>query len=941
MSLDNNNFRAAFAHPQPSSALLGTSLIKTINQKISFLSIFNALGNKIGSCLCLNPEHDSKAGWVFAFVLSAIITVLLCIILLPLKLILLGLSCCPCLSKPTTGVEANQVTSSPRPPVPPAREASAFSQPPVGLYASRFSPVSFIPVPRPSPPSIQSLGGVVSQEITLREFLETNYPTVDLNTVTLDSLGITILTLADLPTGTTLLDLPVSLLFGEDSCDLSELPLFQGHGHEADSVPVSLTGSLPSLLEHSEDDLEDFQNQGGGAAEPTSLVIDTSEAAPVAEVNHHLSGRELLNMLYPNTDHARFINSARVNLRLQGILGPYSDDDILNLPAVTAFPDLFAGQPERPSSLTLTDTPAPLASPQEEPVAPPPSEELISPSDPRYTFLQNHFPELDPIYYSRHIRLLASLSGVDEESFNLLELPLEAFIYRTPTLDYEPISSEHLQETLGDTSPEEYVRRNNEFIQNLLENTPERWTFLNRLRTNITNSTQSADLRRQWFSIIDMIVNKTSQGLEIEDVYNTARAYLFRIHCILKNNAIPIERKVDILKYIASHYDPNSVAMCLVAMQQEIALQNEIAPQLTLVDTEGAASCVSSPTNRILPPLAPQATPEEVDGYIQLLRSLLSGPMFTNEDNIHLAPANDLYLESLMREVPDTWEPIRQPLEDQIRQVLEVENNHILQQVQNHASRTARLAHSQQILESWNSILRDLSISSSGSVSSNEAQALSRSTMYNMLKLISSPNIPHEKKLSIISNVASYSDRCPPTWVRVAGQELQAVFNTNDETTNIVLVWTQMFKEGLLSEIFRNQREWHMMTAFKIIRGSELGLDNVGIILDPYTNILTSRQYANQHNHYFSQFLDVYRNSGENLINSALEQALGGSEHQIQALTNTILADLVAAGIPEAYRAQIMEEIFFSDENDYKPSREAICYLLLKEGVITTQNYNR
>ncbi|EPP37111.1 conserved membrane domain protein, partial [Chlamydia psittaci 84-8471/1] len=69
----------------------GTSLIKTANQKISFLSIFHALGNKIGACLCLNPESDSKAGWVFAFVLSAIITVLLCIILLPVKLILLGL----------------------------------------------------------------------------------------------------------------------------------------------------------------------------------------------------------------------------------------------------------------------------------------------------------------------------------------------------------------------------------------------------------------------------------------------------------------------------------------------------------------------------------------------------------------------------------------------------------------------------------------------------------------------------------------------------------------------------------------------------------------------------------------------------------------------------------------------------------------------------------
>ncbi|EPP30397.1 hypothetical protein CP8484711_1897, partial [Chlamydia psittaci 84-8471/1] len=60
-----------------------------------------------------------------------------------------------------------------------------------------------------------------------------------------------------------------------------------------------------------------------------------------------------------------------------------------------------------------------------------------------------------------------------------------------------------------------------------------------------------------------------------------------------------------------------------------------------------------------------------------------------------------------------------------------------------------------------------------------------------------------------------------------------------------------------------------------------------------------------------------------------------------QALTNTVLADIEAAGIPEAHRSQIMEEVFFPEENDYKPSREAICYLLLKEGVITAQNSNR
>lgn len=121
--------------------------------------------------------------------------------------------------------------------------------------------------------------------------------------------------------------------------------MFQGH--EAGSIPGSLP---PQHVEPSEDGLEDLQNQDGGATAPTSLIVDTSEAVPVVEVDHQLSGRELLNRLYPNTDHSRFINSARVNLRLQDIPGPHSDEDILNLPAVTAFPELVAGQPARPSS---------------------------------------------------------------------------------------------------------------------------------------------------------------------------------------------------------------------------------------------------------------------------------------------------------------------------------------------------------------------------------------------------------------------------------------------------------------------------------------------------------------------------------------------------------------------------------------------------------------
>ncbi|MEF9519764.1 DUF1539 domain-containing protein [Chlamydia crocodili] len=924
MSLEHNNFRAAFAPPPPASALHETSLIKTANQKISFRSIFNALSTKLGSCLCLNPELRSGAGWVFIFVLSAIITVLLCILLLPIKLILLGLSCCPCVSRPA--VRGEEIHATPQFPqqIPPPSRRGSDSGISAGLDSSRFAPASFIPIRPQSParrtsvdqisipdhPVIQSID-TVPQDITLRQYLQANYPERDLSDITLENLGVTFLHPQDLPQGTDILDLPASMFFPEGAPS----PIGSPQPSIIPSQPAS-TASLPGD--------QTAPQQQDTSSQPASLAVDTSGAAVSVgqEVDQTLTAREFLNRVYPNTDHSVLIHGARVNVRLQGITVGESDEDVLNLPALIAFPDLVAGQPIRPTSLNLSDEPRSLASPQVEPAPPPPTaEELMSPNDPRYIFLQNNFPELAPEYYNQHINLLASLAGVEAENFDLLQLPLEVFVATpAPAPDYEPISIEEAQERFGDLSAEEYARRNNEFIRNLIENSPRRWTFLNRLRNNITETTPSLTLRREWFSMLDVISNKTNPEIADQQIQDLARGCLFKINSILRNTNVSRERKEELLKYVASYHN-DSPATWIEAMQQELALQNILSPE-TLAITEDSASAGAAASSTlaspILPPFNPQATAQEVQGYAQLLRNTLSRPVFANMNNIHLAPANDEYLESLMRDAPNNWRPIRNPLENRIAQIT--------------SDRTIR--------DHWAEILRHLSDGRSGSVSSGEAQALARATMFQLLKLLNNRAIPNDKKLSIINNVASYSDRCPPTWVRVAGQELQAVFNSNDASTNTVFTWVQVFKENLLLDIFRGEREWHMMTAFKHNHGAELGLDNAGIILDPYTMMLTSRRYANQHQNFLDTFLNTYSDSGNAIVNSALEQALGGSEDQIQSLREIVLADLETAGIPEEHRADIMMEVFFPEENDYKPSREAIIYLLLKEGIVSTQNNN-
>ncbi|BAE80984.1 hypothetical protein [Chlamydia felis Fe/C-56] len=645
----------------------------------------------------------------------------------------------------------------------------------------------------------------------------------------------------------------------------------------------------------------------------------SANTATGRDIDQNLTAREFLNAAYPNADQqVALINGARVNATLLGISLGESDDDVLNLPAAVVFPDLMLGPIARPTSLDL-DTSHSLDHHAE--ILPNiPDEEPISPSDPRYMFLQNNFPEVEPEHYSRHIELLASLAGIEAENFDLLQLPMNAFVPTpAPQPDYQPLSLEEAQERFSDISPEAYADQNNAFIRNLIENSPKRWDFVNRLRNNITSITPSLSLRREWFTILDVIVKKSDPDLEGKETQDLARAYLFKIYSILKNSDVSQERKLELLKYVAS-YKNSPAHLWLEAMQQELALQKEIDPKTMAFHTEegACAAGVSGISSRriLLPTLKSKPSTKEFNDYIKLLKNLLSRPVCTEMDNIHLAPTNDEYLESLTRNSPKTWKPIREPLEKRIKE----------------------LTPNSSIHNAWSRILLVLSTARDRLMSSQEAQALSQSTMYQLLQLLNNPKIPQDKKLSILSNIASYSNRCAPTWVRTTGQELQAIFNANDVSTNIVFSWVQIFKEHLLAQICRDEREWHIMTAFKHQYGAELGLDNTGVFLDTYTRTLASDRYRTKHENYLQEFLNAYETSGEGLVNSALSQALGGSQDQILALRDIILADLTAIGIPEEYRADIMTEVFFPEDNNYNPSREAILYLLLKEGVITAQD---
>ncbi|WP_408609916.1 hypothetical protein [Chlamydia felis] len=263
MSLEHNNFRSTLTPPQPAASLHGgTSLIKTINQKISFTSIYKTFCNRLGSCLCLHPERHSGPGWIFVIVLSAVLSVLLCILLLPLKLILIGLSCCPCVSKPTTLSNENILipSSAYQPPPSPLNRRSSFSRTSVELDPSRFSPSSLTPPRQEDPPprptystqtSIPSQPSfpperILHQEITLQEHLQINYPGINPEDITLENLGITCLDLEDLPQGTSILDLPASMFFQEEIPNLVQQPTFLSQ----QDVPWIPPSSLPVISSH-------------------------------------------------------------------------------------------------------------------------------------------------------------------------------------------------------------------------------------------------------------------------------------------------------------------------------------------------------------------------------------------------------------------------------------------------------------------------------------------------------------------------------------------------------------------------------------------------------------------------------------------------------------------------------------------------------------------
>ncbi|WP_375793959.1 DUF1539 domain-containing protein [Chlamydia sp. 12-01] len=933
MSLEYNNFRANSASQPPVSALHGISSINIANQKLSFKSIYDTLCRKLGSYLCLNPELRRGAGWTFTFVMSAIITILLCILLLPIKLILLGLSCCPCVSRPVVRGEAIHVTSQ----TPPSSRRSSVSDVPAGLDPTRFSPSSFVPI-HPEPPTRRSsldpasIPGHLSippaeaslQEITLREYLQANHPQLDQSIITIENLGIIFIQEDDLPPGTTLLNLPVSM-FPEGTLDL--IQRLDPTNQQGDVGATASTSSQPQAIEPQPASMiapthQTVPQDQSTSSQPEPLIVDTSIAvAPVeTETHQHFTVREFLNSVYPNRDHTIFIRNARLNAELQNITVGASDDDVLSLPASIAFPNLTSGSPVRPSSLDLPSDPRSLSIQPESALPPaPPStaEEPLSPDNPRYVFLQNHFPEIQPQDYTRHINLLASLAGVEPEQFDLLQLPLSTFTQESPPksgpLDYEPVSIEQAQERFKELSPTEYAEKQSAFVQYLIANAPKHWNFLGRLRLNISRVTSSSDLFQEWSQMLDVLFNQSHEDLAAKETHDLARACLFKINSLLKHPEVSIDRKLDILKYIAS-YQERSPLVWLDAMQQELTLQREMDPSMFPSDTPLPCFLTIA---KIFPPFNPQEKqdPEEnqkeVEGYAQLLKENLSHSIVTSLDNVHLAPTKNAYLEALSKDIPRNWDTIQQPLMNRIR----------------------RLTSDRNLCDTWDWMLNILSSTRRRALESEDGQALARATMRQLLRALNKSDLSNEKKISILSNIAFYSGRCVPTWIRASGQELQSIFNSTDTSTNIVFAWLQMFKEQLLAYVFQNESEWHLMTAFKNHHGDELGLDNGGIVDDQYTRALSIWAMRTIHMNHLKKFLEAYETCGEDMVDSILNQALTGSQDQITAIRDSILADLTTHNIPERYHSDIME-IFFPEDNDYQPSREAICYLLLRVGVI-------
>lgn len=646
----------------------------------------------------------------------------------------------------------------------------------------------------------------------------------------------------------------------------------------------------------------------------SSHVIE-EEPADVIEEPVEPSLREYLSMYFSHLPINRIDVIAIARTTLEGMDFPEDTESILNLPAHLFF--------ESPPNMEQAPT-LPLLSVEEEEsetedvsreeveeVPPSPLPESIM-QDARIKFLQRHLPELPlkkyPEYFPFVLELLKNESPHD--------LPSNAFISPTPPVPAETSPTSPILEESGATSILESIENEHPsiwqqaFTDRLLLEAPSDWEFIDKLNQYISlliRDSRAADLK----DAIQRIANPEEESpLQDPSVQQTARAYFSCLLTLFTQTSLPISLKIEMLNSIcqqSTHWSSSPELLLPIVYDELLAisfLQREHAIASLEEEQTGSGSAI---IRRLLPPVSPDMTARELPGYVALLQQKFSQPITTRPDSLPLVPSTNALLQALAQQQPE-WSQFKYSF---------------IQLVEDICGRNNPTTRSMVFIINHLAAEREHLINYT-----DEAAASARATMHLLYQLLSRTNLSQNEKKLILKNITSYSDRCAPTWITESNNQLELYLNSSTLGRDLLLTWVQAFKHLAIHDMYRNAPQWHIESAFKLIYQEPLGVDP-GFV-DSYTRQLTENreELAQQ----YDRFVAYYATCARHMVEFILEQTKQASQEQLNTLMEIILSDLEAVA-PQEHVSELMQ-IFFPEEEDYKPCKIAIIYLLVREGIL-------
>lgn len=640
------------------------------------------------------------------------------------------------------------------------------------------------------------------------------------------------------------------------------------------------------------------------------------------EAPRELTLREYISLYYPDD-----LSLDRIDVEaiargiLEGTDIPADLSAILNLPASL----FYSGDP---NNLELPLLPLPglqeAETEEEESFLPNDEIEELDVSDPRYQFLQHYLPGLSREDYIKFLpiagEIMHNLDIPYSESLAPTEIGPEAQPISYPASPQQEEgataaetvegATTELLEGIDNENPEEWSKQ---FSDLIIRQAPSDWSFLSKLQAYIrllTSRNQYEPLIKATIKLSDPPMGSPLKDINIQ---TTSRAYLGFLTSLLSQRSLPVSLKTEIINNICQQSSKWVITseLLLPLLYDEMFALFVLQKEHAIAALSEDAQAYSEEVQRLFPPVSSNITEAEVAEYLALLQKKFSQPLVTRPDSLPLSPSTNVLLQALTVQYPP-WSEFKHEFIQTVRNICGTSNRAIEEKMLYIINRLA--SEMDQLV-----------------AHTNEAAASSRASMYLLYQLLLRTDISLEKKRHVLRSITCYADRCAPTWITETNNQLASYMNESTQGRDLLISWVQDFKNSIIYDLYENQPEWHAEVAFKLKYQEPLGLDP-GFI-DRYTDELTTHLETLEY--YYGLFMQRYSESAADMVDFIYNQSHQSSAERVNTLMDIVLDD-IAQVVPSSVISDIME-CFFPENENYMPSKMAIIYLLLREGILDFQ----